>query len=287
MLESLSALVSIAVWVYFLRRYSRPGWRQALRFAVAGALGGLASAILPIFLNVRLYQTLGLGDDGALALREAVMVSATAGFGEEGSKALVCLLLFSNNRWFRRPADGLLLCASVALGFAGLENLEYAFTYGSLVNVARSLTSVPVHLGLGILWGTALTRARDAGLGGRLAHLLPALLMAGGLHTLFDFIVLSEALSGPLALGLAAAMILGLVEYANLRLRDVHAALAHAQPGVAARGCGAAAPPGSHACESCGADLRAVRYVHCPVCATRTLEPAASCPGCGQHLEPA
>lgn len=286
MLESLSALISIAVWVYFLRRYSRPGWRQAARFAVAGALGGLASAILPIFLNIRLQQTLGLGDYVALPLREAALVSATAGFGEEGSKALVCLLLFTNNRWFRRPADGLLLCASVALGFAGLENLEYAFTYGSLVNVARSLTSVPVHLGLGILWGTALTRARAASLGGRLAHLLPSLLAAGALHTLFDFIVLSQALSGPLALILAAAMILGLVEYANRRLLDMHATLAHTRPGMCTR-CSAPGTPGSRACASCGAALRPVGYIHCPDCAARMLELATACPGCGRRLEPA
>ncbi len=72
---------------------------------------------------------------------------------EEGFKFLALFLLTHKNKNFNSLFDGMIYAVAVSLGFAALENILYAFSFGWSVVFNRMILSVPAHMFFGVLMG--------------------------------------------------------------------------------------------------------------------------------------
>ncbi len=127
---------------------------------------------------------------------------------------------------FDEPVDGIVYAAAAALGFATAENVLYLFqayrmgagTVASLA-VIRAFLSGPGHALWSAMWGYALGFAKfsDAKRGGELV--VKGLLLAVGLHGVFNLV----CLSGPL---FAVGMLILLPIFWSIANRRIHEAIA-------------------------------------------------------------
>lgn len=83
-------------------------------------------------------------------------------FLEEVSKAAIFFLFVFDNKYYDDIYDGLVYMALIALSFAGLENIMYAFsesTVASSISLAlmRDFTTIPLHVICGIVIGYFLS----------------------------------------------------------------------------------------------------------------------------------
>ncbi|MGZ8561661.1 MAG: GNAT family N-acetyltransferase, partial [Flavisolibacter sp.] len=72
---------------------------------------------------------------------------------EEGMKFLPLRFYAFRQKSFDEPLDGIVYGVMVAMGFATVENMMYAFQYGMPTVVMRMFTAVPAHATFGILMG--------------------------------------------------------------------------------------------------------------------------------------
>ena len=127
---------------------------------------------------------------------------------------------------FDEPVDGIVYAAAAALGFATAENVLYLFqayrtgaeTVATLA-VIRAFLSVPGHALWSAMWGYALGFAKfsDAKRGRELV--LKGLLLAVGLHGVFNLV----CLSGPL---FAVGMLILVPIFWSIANRRIHEAIA-------------------------------------------------------------
>src|SRR4029077_15395104 len=122
--------------------------------------------------------------------------------GETG-KMLVILRISARRRPFADPMDTVVYGAAAGLGFAAYENLAYLVPHPEMwrsLAVLRSVLTVPFHGALGIIAGAYLAIARSGtALGAhrhhrdwaRISSWMLVLLAPGGLHTAFDFPLLT------------------------------------------------------------------------------------------------
>ncbi len=83
---------------------------------------------------------------------------------EELSKMAIFFLFLFDNKYFDDIYDGIVYMALIALSFAGLENIMYAFsesTVSSSISLAlmRDFTTIPLHVICGVVIGSYLSRA--------------------------------------------------------------------------------------------------------------------------------
>lgn len=196
--------------VYFgFKDRLRPEPRRLL--IAAFLLGGL-SALLALG-GFRLAEALGApswpDDDWPAIL---VYSLGLVGPIEEGAKFLVAALTVFRLRDFDEPIDGIVYAATVAIGFATLENLLYAPHLGAGEQAARALASPLTHSLFAAVWGFGVARARFAARnpGARRFWIGSTLLAAMVLHGLYDFSLLAlnaAYVSGAIALALWIALI--------------------------------------------------------------------------------
>jgi protease PrsW len=79
---------------------------------------------------------------------------------EELTKWLVLYIFIWKSRNFDYKFDGIVYGVSASLGFAGLENIIYVFSYGTGVALTRAIFAIPGHAAFGILMGFFLARAK-------------------------------------------------------------------------------------------------------------------------------
>lgn len=111
---------------------------------------------------------------------------------EELCKFLAVQQLVYKNREFDEPMDGIVYAASVALGFASLENLGYlieALNSGVFVStyVLRAILSVPGHVLFSSLWGYTLGLAKFAPVKFRRKIIIQGLISSILVHGIFNF----------------------------------------------------------------------------------------------------
>ncbi|MGA2043798.1 MAG: tetratricopeptide repeat protein [Roseiarcus sp.] len=181
-----AALVAGALVALVVFRLGRGGFSPRL-FGVAVASGAML-AFLPATLGpflARLHLALPPPWDIAF------MAFVLAGLAEEGTK-LAAAWLFVRPYYERRTNSDLVLgVASVALGFALIENVVYLFAAADrwpATALARMATAVPFHALVGLVLGGGLARAEAAGPGAARALLVArAWLIAAALHGFYDF----------------------------------------------------------------------------------------------------
>ena len=144
-----------------------------------------------------------------------------AGLPEEAAKMIGVYFLLRPYYLNRNSHDLVLAAASLALGFALLENMLYISAAGEnwgRLALTRALTAVPFHMFLGLSGGYAIARADlSASRLGRWPRILAAWAGLGILHAAYDlslFLLKGEAAAPPVVgrvangLGLAPATML-------------------------------------------------------------------------------
>ena len=117
-----------------------------LRFVFVGSF-----AILPALLAYSLFENLPFaGAHGNGKFLWVWLVNAPL---EELTKFLCFYLLSRRLNSIREPSDGLLQGAATGLGFALVENFQYALGGGIGLFWLRSLVSLPGHVIYGAVWG--------------------------------------------------------------------------------------------------------------------------------------
>jgi len=186
-LELITIAISPAValvWFFYARQAYRP---ESKGLVTALFLLGFVAGMIALVLNhlVERYTSLWAGaPDVSHRLLFWVL---GIGLNEEFAKMLMLLLVLYPRRDFNTPYQGLLGGATVALGFAAVENLFYLERYGTATLLFRSALTVPAHACFTAPLGVAMAFSRRAeSLVGKYAWLLVGLAFAVVAHGLYD-----------------------------------------------------------------------------------------------------
>jgi len=114
------------------------------------------------------------------------------GLAEEIFKFLPFLIIIRFGH-FNEETDGLFYAATIALGFASFENMQYLPCLSGFELFGRAIASPLSHSAFAVIWGYLVGLARI-----RKTKMAPAILIGVGLaalaHGLFDFLNFSPAL---------------------------------------------------------------------------------------------
>lgn len=190
---------------------------QALRYSTlliafgAGLLSGpVAGAATELLLRAGGVTLGGAASGGTLSF---ILYFLVVGPVEELVKFLAALPVTLRRRDFVNSSGGMLLAVSVALGFAGGENILYLMAFGPDLTLPRLILGNLGHAGFSVFWGYAY---------GVILHeeapgtLLPAgLVLAALLHGMYDYL-LTFSMGGAI-LALSFSMVLYLFLFAFLR----------------------------------------------------------------------
>lgn len=178
---------------------------------------GMGSTIPAIFLEEHI-DFLGF-DEGVTLLEAFAFALVGVALIEEVAKFLGVLVYPFHSSFFNEPLDGIVYSVLVAMGFATLENLFYAETYGFETVIVRAFTAVPAHATFGVVMGYFIGSAKFE-TGGRRAWLLfQGLLFAVVMHGVYDFFILQQVYDGLMGLALIS-LSLGL--YLSRKLIFLH-----------------------------------------------------------------
>jgi len=111
---------------------------------------------------------------------------------EELVKFLALVLYPFRQVFFNEPIDGIIYAVVIAMGFATLENILYAYRFGVETVILRAFTAVPAHAAFAVMMGYFAGKAKFQPLKRR-RFLLIALLLPVLVHGVYDFFILQEA----------------------------------------------------------------------------------------------
>lgn len=113
-------------------------------------------------------------------------------FIEEISKMAIFFLFVFDNKYYDDIYDGLVYMMLIALSFAGLENVMYAFSESTIqesisLSIMRDITTIPLHVICGIIIGYFLSLSSfSKDKKKKYVNVLVALLLSGALHGTFN-----------------------------------------------------------------------------------------------------
>ena len=150
--------VLLLVYTYRQDRIEKEPLPLLLKLLMMGVIAGFISSFLERIGTAVLDLTPLTGNAAAYTVVLAFLVVAAV---EEGTK----FLLLYRHSWkapsFDYRFDGIVYAVFVSLGFAAIENILYAFTYGPSVLISRALLSVPGHMSFAVAGGIFYGRARQ------------------------------------------------------------------------------------------------------------------------------
>lgn len=172
------------VWLLYARNAYRPE-RKSLVVALF-VLGGVAAGIA-LLLNHTLEKYTALWPGAPALSHQLLFWVVGVGLNEEFAKMLVLLAVLYPRRDFRVPYQGLLGGATVALGFAAVENLVYLERYGTATLLVRSAVTIPAHACFTVPLGMLMAVSkRVEGVGPKYGLLVAGLALSALLHGVYD-----------------------------------------------------------------------------------------------------
>jgi len=172
------------VWFFYAREAYRPERKRLITLLF---VSGGATALLALMLNHMVEKYTMLWPGAPELSHRLLFWFLGVGLNEEFAKLLPLLLLLYPRRHFSTPYQGLLGAATVALGFAAVENLFYLERYGTLTLLTRSALTVPAHAFFTIPMGVMMAYSRLApGVLAKYLWLLGGLATASAFHGLYD-----------------------------------------------------------------------------------------------------
>ena len=204
------------VWFFYARNVYTPQgkWVIAVLFVAGGAITMLA---LVMNHSVEKYTELWAGAPHT-NLRITFWLLGV-GLNEEFSKMLVLLLVLYPRRDFTTSYQGLMGAATVALGFAAIENIFYLERYGTVTLLTRSVLTVPAHAFFTVPMGVLMAYSKRASTPlGKYLWLMAGLGVSASFHGLYD-IWLSFGSSWINALAYLQVVLMGVLVFRLMKLK--------------------------------------------------------------------
>lgn len=110
---------------------------------------------------------------------------------EELIKFAALMLYPFPRKFFNEPIDGIIYAVMIAMGFATLENILYAYRFGIETIILRAFTAVPAHAAFAVMMGYFVGKAKFQP-ERRRYYLLSALGLPVVVHGIYDFFILQE-----------------------------------------------------------------------------------------------
>lgn len=190
----LSIIISAAIWFYLIYRYDRLEPEPVFLVILVGTVGGFFSSVPAAFLNTIAAWLTGAVDflhhsaDAHVSQEQYIYFTLFVGFNEEFWKAALSVLILKRLNEFNEPVDALIYSMSVALGFAAFENIEYTMAGGLATLVLRSITAMPLHIGLAAIWGSGIAKAKYLKEGRYFTTLIPYVTAAALIHAAYNYL---------------------------------------------------------------------------------------------------
>lgn len=275
-----AVLITAGMWLRFVYKLDRIEPEPVGRLLWVGGLGGLLSGLPAGELNVFYLDLAGISLQEVMPFGEALGFSLYVGVNEEFWKLLATLLLVGWSSKFDEPADGVVFATTVALGFAAFENLDYGLESGVGVLMLRSVTAMPLHLGVAALWGYGLARWKFMPRAS-FAAVLPWYILSALLHAAYDFILFASPPEyGLPALALGAGLSWLLIRLMRKRLNYLVAQSPFVRGGYCTS-CGFLNLPAERKCVRCLASLDQEFFKICEGCGAKLGWAMKYCPRCG------
>ena len=185
---------STAIWLYLIYRNDRFEPEPVFLVILVGTLGGFFSSVPAAFLNTIAAWLTGAVDflhhsaSTQVSNRQYLYFTLFVGFNEEFWKAALSVLILKRLNEFNEPVDALIYSMSVALGFAAFENIEYTMAGGLATLVLRSITAMPLHIGLAAIWGSGIAKAKYFKNSRYFITLVPYVTTAALIHALYNYL---------------------------------------------------------------------------------------------------
>lgn len=198
-------------WVWFFHRQDRYE-KEPLPLLVRTFVLGMV-AVIPAIYFERPFEAWFVDPPNVLARLFAVFV--VVGVGEELFKFFAVYAAVWRSHHVNEVMDGIVYAVTAALGFAAVENLLYTISFGLQVAPVRAFVASLAHASfsgiMGFHFGWArLYAARPE------QSLARGILLAGGLHGLYDYVLISGIVS-PLT---ALVLIAGVYTYLSRKIRQ-------------------------------------------------------------------
>ena len=168
-LLALVPAVLLCVYIYKKDRVEKePWWLLCLLFLVGGLLyvptltgeahvAGWFDSLFAADMQHNLAGAVQFSSPWKETLHTALCSFVGIGLVEELAKWVVLIVLTYRSKHFNSLFDGVVYASFVALGFAAVENIRYAWITGWDTLLLRAVTSVPGHLFFGIVMGYCYT----------------------------------------------------------------------------------------------------------------------------------
>ncbi len=266
------------LWVFVRSNRQRP---DPMALVVRTFLLGVISAV-PIVVVEAI-----VGGSGGLrhaSLGDLVFTSfVVAGMVEEFGKYLVVRLSLGDSPYLDEPLRGLVYSASVALGFASIENVGYMIEAGPEVIVPRAILCTLGHVSFSALWGYGLGADRLARAEGRpvRGYAVLGLFAAVIAHGVYDVGALGERPDIAL-ITFAACLALCVSLFVRANRTSIHINRRGVRQ-IRCLGCQTCSPLGKRFCSGCGRALSRDSPVLCGGCHKTIEARAAFCIHCGAH----
>lgn len=170
-------LILVGFVLYSDRRNKEP-----VRNIIICLLSGILSVALSGYLEQLVMPYIG----------NNIILTYIFAFIEEISKMAIFFLFVFDNKYYDDMYDGLVYMMLIALSFAGLENVMYAFSESTIqesisLSIMRDITTIPLHVICGIIIGYFLSLSSfSKDKGRKYINILLALLLSGALHGTFN-----------------------------------------------------------------------------------------------------
>ena len=174
----------LMIWFFYARSAYKPDGKV---FIAVLFVMGFGSGIIALVLNHLVERYTTLWASAPEASHRMIFWVFGIGLNEEFAKMLMLMLVLYPRRSFTTPYQGLLGGATVALGFAAVENLFYLERYGTMTLLIRSVLTVPAHAFFTAPLGAAMGFSkRSQSLAGRYGWLVGGLAFAMTAHGVYD-----------------------------------------------------------------------------------------------------
>lgn len=279
----LSIIISAALWLKYLYKYDKIEPEPLGVVLRIGLLGGFLSTTIAGIINSLGASVVGVEIGAAeMPFNKAIMFSTLVGFNEEFCKAIITILLVRNLDEMNEPIDAVIYSTAVGLGFSAIENISYTAQYGLINLVFRSLSAMPLHIGLASIWGYQIARAKFITQTDYFTTVKDSVIIAAIFHAIYDCILFVTPQS---LWSLAFSLLFGylIIRFTRYRLLYLIKQSPFLRTGECAN-CRTLNSPKANVCVKCGSSLKQEFYTVCKYCFHRNPVYNLKCSNCDKPL---
>lgn len=179
----------ICFYIFKMDKYEK---EPRLHLVLCFILGMLSTA--PAIYLEKWGQSFGWDDPSHLGLTFLFSFIGIA-LVEELVKFVSVMIYPFHRPFFNEPMDGIVYAVMIGMGFATLENVYYAYSFGLQTTLVRAFTAVPAHATFAIIMGYYIGQSKF-NLTKRIQFLATGFFLAVFFHGAYDFFLIQELYEG-------------------------------------------------------------------------------------------